>query len=62
MEMLYGGATMTSIVSTISAYFRTHRGNETHTYFGIVFHFTYVQKQPSKETRAMESTLYSKVA
>ena len=29
--MLYGGATMTSIMPTISSYFRTHHGNETRT-------------------------------
>ena len=49
MEMPYGGATMAYIMSTISAYFRTHHGNETHTYFGICFYFTYVQKQRSKK-------------
>ena len=38
---------MASIMSTISAYFRKHHGNET--YVGIFFHFTYVQKQRSKK-------------
>ncbi len=47
--MPYGGATMSSIISTICAYFHTHHGNETRTYFVIFFHFTYVQKQRSKK-------------
>ena len=44
-----GGATMSSIISTICAYFHTHHGNETRTYFVKKIHFTYVQKQRSKK-------------
>ena len=40
---------MTSIMSTMSAYFRTHHGNETRTYFLFFIYFTYVEKQRSKK-------------
>ena len=47
------------IMLTISAYFRTHHGNETRTYLSFFFHFTYVQKEHSIKTRTMESRLNS---
>ena len=35
---------MAYIMSTIGAYFRTHHGNETRTYFGIFFSFSRTYK------------------